>query len=260
MLSYSERNELFNNNIDLAYKFAMDHWASSKLDINDVKQEALLALWGATETYDSSKASFSTYAVACIKSRLSGFGMYELYGRVGRSPHLNRAMSCIDESNTTNQDAIKIADDNGYSLATKEYINLLLNKSFVPLSLDGLRVADANESEYSLAEFIPDSYNLEDAACNHIWDELILNFFDTEFAKDSINAKLEERTRRLKLMKYFKESIFGIPTRLAVIAQEVGMTRSAVSAQFQRWQNKLERLLKMKRLAMLIDNDTNQRH
>jgi DNA-directed RNA polymerase specialized sigma subunit len=51
-----------------AYLFDANH-----LDIDDLIQEANIALWQAIDTYDTTKSMFSTYATRCIKNRLINY-------------------------------------------------------------------------------------------------------------------------------------------------------------------------------------------
>lgn len=65
----TDAEQLFYKNTNLAYYVLHKHYTLSAQD-DDLKQEALLGLWKACMTFDSSKSRFSTYAVTCILNQL----------------------------------------------------------------------------------------------------------------------------------------------------------------------------------------------
>jgi RNA polymerase sigma factor (sigma-70 family) len=63
--------QLFQQNIKLAYKLASRHY-SNHLTSEDIKQHALIGLWAACCTFDETKGiKLSTYAWTCIKNELT---------------------------------------------------------------------------------------------------------------------------------------------------------------------------------------------
>lgn len=63
-------NELFEQNINLAYSYLQKHTIFLRgYDPEDLQQEALLALWRACLTYQPARGKFSTYATTCIANR-----------------------------------------------------------------------------------------------------------------------------------------------------------------------------------------------
>jgi RNA polymerase sigma factor (sigma-70 family) len=68
-LNEEERLKLFNENKNLAYTVAYRY--NIGMEIEDTKQEALMALWVATERFDPDRSeSFATYAYWIISSAL----------------------------------------------------------------------------------------------------------------------------------------------------------------------------------------------
>lgn len=69
--NHEERLKLFNDNKGIAFTVAFKY--NLGMEIEDTKQEALLALWVATERFDSTRSeSFGSYAYWIISSALQG--------------------------------------------------------------------------------------------------------------------------------------------------------------------------------------------
>ena len=71
------KEELFNENIGLAFSIVRRCYQNVYLDIldnDDLKQLALLGLWKASETYDEKQGVlFKTYADKCIKNEINRY-------------------------------------------------------------------------------------------------------------------------------------------------------------------------------------------
>ena len=64
------KEELFLDNIKLAYKLSNTYFKNHKNDIEDIKQIALLGLWKAILKYDN-KRTFSTFAYAVMQNEIN---------------------------------------------------------------------------------------------------------------------------------------------------------------------------------------------
>ena len=77
-LTDEERNKYFNDNTKLAISIALKY--NIGMDIEDTKQEALLALWVATGKYDTDRSeNFGSYAYFIITSALQRHIVYNRY-------------------------------------------------------------------------------------------------------------------------------------------------------------------------------------
>lgn len=81
MRKQEERNQLVLDNLGLAYKEASKWFGKSMLSPEDLKQIAVLGLLRAAETYDPTRARFSTYASDWLNQYLQR--------AVGKSARLN---------------------------------------------------------------------------------------------------------------------------------------------------------------------------
>ncbi len=64
------KEELFEKNTLMAYKIANRYRTNYIKEYEDIKQEALLGLWKACQTFDE-RGSFSTYAYPCISNTIN---------------------------------------------------------------------------------------------------------------------------------------------------------------------------------------------
>ena len=62
--------EIFNNNINIAYKIANKYLINYRNEYEDIKQVALLGLWKAVLTFKNGYA-FSTYAYPVIQNAIN---------------------------------------------------------------------------------------------------------------------------------------------------------------------------------------------
>lgn len=65
------KEELFEKNTLMAYKIANRYRTNYINEYEDIKQEALLGLWKACQTFDDSRGCFSTYAYPCISNTIN---------------------------------------------------------------------------------------------------------------------------------------------------------------------------------------------
>lgn len=69
----NEANKLFNENMNLAYKLA-NKYKHSSLEAEDMQQEALLALWTATSSFDPARNdNFRAHAYYIVSAALQGY-------------------------------------------------------------------------------------------------------------------------------------------------------------------------------------------
>lgn len=67
-----DKNELFNQNINLAYYVANGYKRNHLHEIDDIRQIALMALWKATLEYDS-RVRFSSFAIVVVKNAINQY-------------------------------------------------------------------------------------------------------------------------------------------------------------------------------------------
>lgn len=244
MLSKEERDELFNNNTGLAYDCAFKHWSFKACDPEDIKQEALIALWKATEGYKSSRAAFSTYAVKCINTHLTTYGRFELFGHEGVRMEFNTAVRRVQESMNTDKSLDYICDEHDDTQAIRDYAHMLSNNVFCKVSLETPLELQGNATTISLVDCIEDPYNLEEVVYNKIHDEAVIKFLDKHFAQESLKRSTGDSKRVQKLLDYYYDYLFGCATPYKDIAKELGISMQAVSNKFLRWNRKLRYLLR----------------
>ena len=75
-MKYSDKEEMFINNMNLVYHVLHKHY-NYLLHDEDIVQEGMIGLWKACLHYDPSKSEFSTFACTCILNSIR----YELRRR-----------------------------------------------------------------------------------------------------------------------------------------------------------------------------------
>lgn len=239
----TEREELFNKCYVLACNCAIKHWAADVCSIEDLKQEALLALWEATDSYDPTRSSFSTYATMYINYRLSSYARHDLFGHAGNSTYFQIALSRVREAMNTNTPLAEVLEHYNDSKGIQQYASMLYNNALTLISLDEpLRCSDG-ESDTTLLDFVPDSYNLEDTVNQKLYDDYVIKLFDDKFVETCFAHSKRDRKQLVLLMKLYKAKLFGEHLTHADIAEKVGMTRSAVGRQFKIWNRYLKKFV-----------------
>jgi RNA polymerase sigma factor (sigma-70 family) len=66
----AEIDALVNANLGLAIQIASDYFSNPGYDRDDLKQEALYALWEAARYYRPERGEFHVYAGVCVRQRL----------------------------------------------------------------------------------------------------------------------------------------------------------------------------------------------
>jgi RNA polymerase sigma factor (sigma-70 family) len=90
------------------YYFAHSISKKCKIEFDDAKQELMIAAWRAYQTYDCSKAKFSTYAVWRMKN-------------VAKSL-INRTMQNLVHLNTSRESDLNLFDKNGEQISLDEIV------------------------------------------------------------------------------------------------------------------------------------------
>lgn len=100
------KEELFEKNTLMAYKIANKYRTNYNRYYEDIKQEALLGLWRACQTYNES-TKFSTYAYVCIKNTVN---MY--IRRFRKHEDRNISIYTITVDNLSIEDSLGAEDEN----------------------------------------------------------------------------------------------------------------------------------------------------
>lgn len=100
------KEELFEKNTLMAYKIANKYRTNYNRYYEDIKQEALLGLWRACQTYNES-TKFSTYAYVCIKNTVN---MY--IHRLRKHEDRNISIYTITVDNLSIEDSLGAEDEN----------------------------------------------------------------------------------------------------------------------------------------------------
>lgn len=239
----NKRLELFNNHTKLAYSVARNHWGYSVDNQDDMTQEALLALWSATATYKEDLAAFSSYAYTYIYHSLTTYVKTYKYGKMSLNSKFQLACRYVRKAKNENTPLDSVLDSEKASKSTREYARLIYmgDEAFLSLSEP---VHD--EDALTIGDITASSYNMEEDILSKLSDKQVLEMFDEEFAPTCFRFVKSQTDTHKKLLTYYREHIFGKDIPQAVIAEKVGISRSAVSAQFQRWDRYLKKFLEEK--------------
>lgn len=243
-MTREERLQLFNDHIGLAVNVAFKHWGVAMCDSDDLKQEALTALWEATEHYDKDKASFSTYATIFIRHSLTTYAKVTKFGCLGANSNFQDAVALVRESKDMQLPIHKVIDAHGASPAVRAYANLLAlgEEAFVSLSEPVTCCEDS--TPVTVADLIADSHDIADAVQSKLYDAYILKIFDEEFVPMCLTNRCKDIERRKKLLMYYRQRIFGERITQKDISVRLGMSKNVISLQFKRWDEKLASLMK----------------
>lgn len=242
-MEYNDRLELFENNIDLAKNIANKHWSHQQLDIDDMQQEALMALWQATDTYDPAKGAFTTYATHCITGRLHRAGLRQKYGAIGPATNFIQAMSVVKKHLDTGIPIDKILAKNKYPPSVKEYTIFLYHNNHDFASIDEKLYQD--DDPMTLHDMLASNEDMETNILNkmaydHLKTIIDVNFYQI-YMRRSYRAHNPKRYEHL--LDRFMQWIFEEQTPYAIIAAELGMSRGAVRNQFYRWMKIVRRIV-----------------
>lgn len=240
-----DRLKLFNENMALAYAVAARHWGYSKQDHEDIEQEALIALWRATETYDPEQAAFTTYAGAYIYHSLTKYAKVARFGQIGRTSYFAIAIARVREARAADKPLERVLDEHNDTAAIRTYSAMVAKGEGATISLNAPLISGYEDSDTTVGDVIADPRRLEDAICEKLYNQYVLNMFDTLFADKCIQRGSQNKERRERLMGYYKARIFGTGRKIPQqkIAKELGMSRNSVSLQFQRWDKQLKKVL-----------------
>jgi len=124
------KEQLFNDNVGLAYKLSNRYKPSGHRTRDDIDQVALIALWNATDNFDPEKGKFSTFAYKTIYYKLISYFKplrpkfddimkkvdkeYEMCYNINESVIMNRLYTKIDNMSEQRKDVLK-HKLNGYS-------------------------------------------------------------------------------------------------------------------------------------------------
>ncbi len=93
--------EMFEQNMRLAYKLANKYLVNYAYEIEDIRQMALIGLWKAVLVYDSQKGKFSTFAVSVILNEINH------YLKKIKKEYQELSLSTIVFDNVTLEDTIQ---------------------------------------------------------------------------------------------------------------------------------------------------------
>lgn len=244
MITHDTRLQLFESHKALAVSIATKHWVFKHNDGDDVVQEALIALWNATDSYDETRASFSTHATYCISQALTTFAHNMQFGKCARGKSFYKAVNIVNNANKTNTPIDEILKDENVSDAVARYVNILMVHNKPNISLSDTIVRGDWVHESTIADFIPADTNVEEEVYEKIYTAELLDLFNNVFIPACLNSKFQGIERRKRLMKYYKQYIFDGDISQRAIANKIGISSSAVSSQFHRWNRYLAKLLK----------------
>ncbi|MBQ3412657.1 MAG: sigma-70 family RNA polymerase sigma factor [Oscillospiraceae bacterium] len=120
------------------------------LDINDFRQEAIIALASAIETYDESRdARFSTYAITCINNRLTDMVRS---ASSGKNKLLNESLSLSGEDEQNASSYVESPEE--MVIIREEYRELLakIAHDLTELERDALLMFNSGYSYAEIAE------------------------------------------------------------------------------------------------------------
>lgn len=139
--------EMFENNIRIAYKIANRYKINYLTEYEDIKQIALLGLWKAVLTFKNTHA-FSTYAYPVISNEIN------LYLRKNKKTKLDISINTIIHDNLTFEDILQDEDNIEKLLEDIEIlkINQILNE------------INITEKERKIYKLIQSGYKQQDVA------------------------------------------------------------------------------------------------
>lgn len=252
MLSEGRRT-LFSSNIALAYHCATKFAHKSKCNLDDLRQEALIALWDATATYDSEVAAFSTYATTCICHQLVQYTSVETYGKAYYLRGFPVAQQYVQEAYESGKPLDAVLKEREAPKDIQRIANRLYTRLYTDSSLDAPIHVNGDQECISLMDVIADERDLAETVCNNIMSDFVQDFFDTTFAGEILKHRHNNSERTKILLRYYRERLFEFKTPLKFIAQEVGMTPSAVSSLYHTWNHRFKRLLCKPSMRKLLD-------
>ena len=232
-MEHEERVELFNKHIRLAHSVAVKHWSYPLIDKDDIHQEALMSLWDATSRYDPSYGAFSTFATKSVHSRLNSYYYVHVYGRIGASSNFQKAISVVKDGTATR------------SKAVQAYASLIRNGADGFVSME-TPISNEEGTKRTVGDSIADPVKMEDATLSKIYDSELLDEIRKEFADNSSRYKVKFPEQRAKLIEYFLAIMLGEKISRVQIANELNMSRNAISLQFIRWRKQLSKILQAK--------------
>lgn len=243
-MTRDERLNIFNSNQGLAVFIANKHWYNSPMTHDDLVQEALLALWSATERYDANLSVFSTYATQYIYHSLTNYAYKAKYGCTGSKSNFREAVSLVKIARREDRRLDDVLKENKASSAIATYANIIYAGDAAFVSLHAPMCVDGEPTTVTLGDIIPADYDIEETSCDHVYAKQIMDLFDKKFTPKCLSYSTADAERRAKLLSYFRESIFGVRLSQVEIANRLGVSESAVSAQFKRWTKQLQKLLR----------------
>lgn len=124
------REELFKNNIEIAFKIANKYAKSYSREKEDLHQEALIGLWKATEHFDENRGyAFSTFAGEVIKNEI--FMYFRRLRKNGNPISLYTPIAdnlCIENVLKEEKDCIQELEEIIELNRKKDFVNLQINK------------------------------------------------------------------------------------------------------------------------------------
>ena len=243
-MTHDERLQLFNDHIGLAVNIAIKHWGATICGYDDFKQEALTALWEATETYDKDVDAFSTYATVYVHHSLTTYAKVTKFGHTGMNSNFQEAISIVRESHDKEMPLHKVLDTHRASQAVRTYANLLELGEEAFVSLSEPIMCQDSVTPLMVADLVSDECDIADAIQSKLYDEHILRIFDEEFVPMCIGRRSKNPERRKKLLHYYRQRIFGEKQTQKDISKKLGMSKNVVSIQFKKWDKQLAVLMK----------------
>lgn len=119
-------------------------------DINDLRQEAKIALISAIESYDESRgAGFSTYVITCINNRLTDLVRNSASGR---NKPLNESLSLSGEDDQITKAVVESPEET--AILNDEYLRLLkrIRSELSELERDSLLMFTSGYSYQEIAD------------------------------------------------------------------------------------------------------------
>ncbi len=247
ILEYNDRLELFNSCINLAMSVAIKHWSYQYVEQEDMQQEALLALWRATERYDENKGAFTTYATHYIRCSLNTVGNKYRYGHIGVTEPFKQALHIIKECDENDRPIEAILAEHEHTPAVKDYVKFLYHNNH---HFDSLNRCLNDDTDVTLCDTIASAEDIEHTVLSALNYKTLLELVLTDFRQqyESKMKGVRDRNRQDHLFDCFVRQLFESRTN-ASIADEVGVSREAVRTQFNRWYKQLRELITTKYLA-----------
>lgn len=244
-MQHTERMELFNSHMRLAYDVVNKHWVSKYVEYDDLVQEALIALWEATETYDTTTTTkFSTYAHSCIYFKLYNYYYLSRYGQIGCNSNFQLAATYVREALNANKDLKEYLKEKKAPESVRIYAELLSNGDTAFTSLSSVIYTNHEGSDITLEETLSSDCNVEDIVLNAMEEEDFQSFLRDEFVPYCLSrTTVAKKKRQEKLLYYFLLNLEEKKYSQSYIADAVGISRNGVSLQFQRWREYLKKML-----------------